>query len=78
MAFLYIVTKRIAFFSPYKYNFFFSKKCGWYPSNTPEGKEEFEFFNVQGVPYIIVKDHENNTQKSILGFSTQSLEEAIL
>lgn len=61
-----------------KYNFFFSKKCGWYPSNTPEGKEEFEFFNVQGVPYIIVKDHENNTQKSILGFSTQSLEEAIL
>lgn len=46
--------------------------------NTPEGKEEFESFNVQGVPYIIVKYHENNTQKSILGFSTQSLEEAIL
>ncbi|OOR07674.1 hypothetical protein BW897_30045 [Bacillus cereus] len=78
MAFLYIVTKRIAFFSLYKYNFFFSKKCGWSPSNTPEEKKEVESFNVQGVPYIIVKDHENNIQKSILGFSTQSLEEAIL
>ncbi|MEW9183909.1 MULTISPECIES: hypothetical protein [Bacillus] len=46
--------------------------------NTPEEKEEVESFNVQVVPYIIVKDHENNIQKSILGFSTQSLEEAIL
>ena len=46
--------------------------------NTPEGKEKYNSFNVQGVPYIIVKDHENNTQKSILGFSTQLLEEAIL
>ena len=49
----------------------------WGPPNAPE-KEEFESFNVQGVPYIIVKDHENNIQKLILGFSTQSLEEAIL
>ncbi|HEF1906399.1 NrdH-redoxin [Bacillus toyonensis] len=44
----------------------------------PEVKEEYESLNVQGVPYIIVKDLENNTQKSILGFSPQSLEEAIL
>ncbi|MGE7635444.1 hypothetical protein ACQKMZ_25065 [Bacillus paramycoides] len=46
--------------------------------NTPEGKEKYNSFNAQGVPYIIIKDHENNTQKSILGFSTQLLEEAIL
>ncbi|MCU5096119.1 glutaredoxin family protein [Bacillus wiedmannii] len=46
--------------------------------DTKEGHEEFEPYNSPGVPLIVVKDTENQTEEKIIGFNPDSLSEALL
>lgn len=46
--------------------------------NTKEAREEYETYKVEGIPLLIVKDHEKQTENKLLGFRADSYKEALL